>query len=182
MGARGIPTNIQKYLWFIYIFCSQIMIWLQFLKVLEIVHVFDKRLNEKINLYRHSLGTVAPTNFISVCVCLSVCLCLYVCLSIPLLRLTTRLLWVGIDQTWWKCWNLSQIDCIKLHKNRFSFDVIRTSFLFFLVIYKGSNSALRYTTLCKGKQLCCAKLWHKRQQCSCLCVCLSVRLSVPLLG
>ena len=26
----------------------------------------------------------------------------------------------------------------------------------------GSNSARRETTLCKGKQLCCVRLWHKR--------------------
>ena len=53
-------------------------------------------------------------------------------------------------------------------KNRFSVDVIMTSFLNFKVISKGSNSAQKETTLCKGKQLCCARLWHKRQRSSCL--------------
>ena len=37
-------------------------------------------------------------------------------------------------------------------------------------ISKGSNSAQRETTLCKGKQLCCARLWHKPQRSSCLCL------------
>ena len=49
-------------------------------------------------IYRHSLWTVAPTNFICVCVCLVCHLsCFY-----PL-----YLAYYGsdFDQSWWKCWN-----------------------------------------------------------------------------
>ena len=44
-------------------------------------------------LYRHSLWTVAHTNFICVSVCVYVCK--YVCVFVPPLRLKSRLLWIG---------------------------------------------------------------------------------------
>ena len=41
-----------------------------------------------------------------------------------------------------------------MHENRISFDVIMTSFLLF--------SKPRENNLCKGKQLCCFRLWKTR--------------------
>ena len=55
----------------------------------------------------HSLWTVAPTNFISLCVCLYVCLSRFYGLYFMYYRL-------DFDQTWWKCWNLGPINSIKM--------------------------------------------------------------------
>ena len=53
------------------------------------VGVFAENYENKIDFIVTVWETVAPPNFI----CLSVCVC--VCLSVPLLRLISRLLWVG---------------------------------------------------------------------------------------
>ena len=66
-----------------------------------------------------------------VCVCLSVCVCVSVCLS----RFhSLYLAYYGLDfnQTWWTCWNFSPYWLYQnFIKNRFSVDVIMTSFLFY---------------------------------------------------
>ena len=100
-------------------------------------------------------------------VCVSVCLCVgrFVC---PALQLLSRLLWISF---WlnlvkmlelWSEW--MNFILLKFHKNRFSVDAIMTSFLFCKMYFKGNNSFQRETTLCKGKQLCYARLLHKRQR------------------
>ena len=52
--------------------------------------------------YRNNLGDCGSSKLY-----LSVCLC--VCLS-RFYGLLSRLLWVGFDETWWKCWTLGPID------------------------------------------------------------------------
>ena len=66
---------------------------------------------------RHSLWTVAPKNFICVCVCVSV----------PLLWLTSRLLLGRISiKLGENIRTLVQLIILKFHKNQFSVDVIMT--------------------------------------------------------
>ena len=95
------------------------------------------------------------------CVCLSLCVCM--CLCVCLSRFYGLYLgYYGSDfnQTWYMVKTLED-RCIvlKFHRNRFSVDVIMTSFLFFKLLRKGSYSAQsQRKKLCKGKQLCCARL------------------------
>ena len=59
--------------------------------------------------------TVAPPNFICLCVCLCVCVC--ICVSVCLSRFYGLYLgYYGLDfdQTWWECWNFGPIDCVKI--------------------------------------------------------------------
>ena len=97
-------------------------------------------------LYRHSLWTVAFTNFICVCVCVCVCVCLSVCLSrfygLYLAIMGRILIKLGENVG-----TLVQLIVLKFHKNRFSFDVIMTSFLFCKKLF------LRRGILLKGIQL-----------------------------
>ena len=73
------------------------------------------------------------------------------CLSVPLLRLLARLPWI-LFKLGENVGTSVRLIVWKFHKNRFSFDVIMTSFLFFFS--KGSNFSQREATLLKGKQLC----------------------------
>ena len=82
-----------------------------------LIFVWPRKGLQKIKIYGHSLRTVAPTNFICVSVCLS------------LLRLISRWLWVWFWLNLVKM--LVRLIVLKFHKNRFSIDVIMTSFLFF---------------------------------------------------
>ena len=66
---------------------------------------------------RHSLWTVAPTNFISMCVCVCVCIYMCVCLFVSLSRIYGLYLAYyesDFDQTWCKCWNFDPIDRTKI--------------------------------------------------------------------
>ena len=75
---------------------------------------------------------MAHTNLICVCVCLSRFYGLYLpCYG------------SDFDQIWLKCWNFSLINFITFHKNRISFGVIMTLFLFLSFVSKGRNSAQR---------------------------------------
>ena len=87
--------------------------------------------------YRHSLWTVAPTNFI----CVSVCLAFTAYILLTMGRILIKL-----------CENvgtLVRLIVSKFHKNWFSVDVIMASFLLFF-----QKLFLREATLLKGKQLC----------------------------
>ena len=95
------------------------------------------------------------------CLCVSVCVCLCACPAF------TAYISLSMDRILIKLgenvWTLVRLIVLKFHKNRFNVDVIPI----FSVISKRSSSAQRETTLCKGKQLCCARLWQKRKRSSC---------------
>ena len=99
-----------------------------------------------------------PTLSVCVSVCVSVCLsvCLCVCPAFTAyISLTMSRMLINLGES---VGTSVRLIVLRFHKNQFSIDVIMTSFLFSKVISKRSNSAQRETTLCKGKQLCCARL------------------------
>ena len=76
--------------------------------------------------------------------CLSVCPAFTAYISLTLDRILIKL---GENVR-----TLVRMIVLKFHKNRFSVDVIMTSFLF--SFFKGSNSSEKEATLLQGKQLC----------------------------
>ena len=90
------------------------------------------------------------------CLCVCVSVCVSICLTFTAyISLTIGQILIKLGEY---DGTLVRLIVLKFHRNWFSVDIIMTSFLFFKVIFKGSNSAQRETTLCKGKQLCCARL------------------------
>ena len=100
-------------------------------------------------------------------VCMSVCPAFTVYISLTMGRILINL---GENVR-----TLVWLIVLKFHKNQFSVDVIMTSFLFFFKLFP-SCSTQRETTVCKGKQLCCSRLWLKGQR-SCCIVMLSLASS-----
>ena len=78
------------------------------------------------------------------CVCLSVCPAFTAYIS-----LTFGWILIKFGEN---VGTLVRMIVLKFHKNRFSFDVIMTSFFYYF--FKGTNSSDREATLLKGKQLC----------------------------
>ena len=87
-----------------------------------------------------------PTNVICVSVCVSVCPAFTAYNSLTLYRILIKLSEnVGI---------LIRLIVSKFHKNRLSFDVIMTSFLFFFTPYTLRNSAQKERkAICKGMKI-----------------------------
>ena len=84
---------------------------------------------------------------LSVYVCVCVCVCVSVCVSVPLLRLISRYYGSVLIKLGENVGTLVQLIVLKFHKNRFSFDVIMTSFLFCKKLF------LRRGILLKGIQI-----------------------------